>query len=231
MAKQFCIAQNVHLRAISGNTLILDANRDQYLRLDRKQSAWLAEVLDASDKSVHISDSARKFLEHAISIGLIELADQNERQNNQCQRRAPENALSISAFSTDKPRLAGARQVANAVIASWWVNKQKSFCDTMRIARTWKANTNTHSAEDIDWVMSKAQTFHSLTPLFFTTKNQCRFRSLVLFKYFSSLGVSVDWVFGVRDSPFAAHCWVEFQGWLLNDHLENASSYRPIMSI
>jgi hypothetical protein len=38
-------------------------------------------------------------------------------------------------------------------------------------------------------------------------------------------------VFGVREAPFTAHCWVQDGAVVLNDHLENVDLYTPIMTV
>ena len=35
----------------------------------------------------------------------------------------------------------------------------------------------------------------------------------------------------VRLEPFAAHCWVQYQHYALNEEVEEAANYTPIMAI
>jgi hypothetical protein len=39
------------------------------------------------------------------------------------------------------------------------------------------------------------------------------------------------WVFGVQAQPFGAHCWVQSNGHLLNEGMEYARQFTPIMSV
>lgn len=39
----------------------------------------------------------------------------------------------------------------------------------------------------------------------------------------------VNLVFGVSALPFAAHCWVQADGWIVDDHPESPSRYQPIL--
>lgn len=59
----------------------------------------------------------------------------------------------------------------------------------------------------------------------------CRFRSLVLMNYLTRSGIAPDWVFGVRLCPFSAHCWVEYNGVILNEDSDTVAEFRPIMSV
>lgn len=59
----------------------------------------------------------------------------------------------------------------------------------------------------------------------------CLFDSLALLEFLARRDVFPDWVFGVQVQPFAAHCWVQEDGILLNETYEYASQFTPIMSI
>lgn len=57
----------------------------------------------------------------------------------------------------------------------------------------------------------------------------CLFRSHLLRSYLVALGHRVDWVFGVRTWPFAAHCWLQVEDLALDDEAERLAAYWPIM--
>lgn len=57
----------------------------------------------------------------------------------------------------------------------------------------------------------------------------CLFRSHLLRSYLVRLGHTVDWVFGVRTWPFAAHCWLQVEDVALDDEAERLAAYWPIM--
>jgi len=59
----------------------------------------------------------------------------------------------------------------------------------------------------------------------------CLFDSLCLMRVLLAQGVSADLVFGVRGRPFAAHCWVECEGEILDDGGEACSSFVEIVRI
>jgi hypothetical protein len=60
---------------------------------------------------------------------------------------------------------------------------------------------------------------------------RCIFDSLALIRFLSRFNVHPDWVFGVRDDPFNAHCWVQAGTQVLNDDLEHVRNYTPIMTV
>jgi hypothetical protein len=56
----------------------------------------------------------------------------------------------------------------------------------------------------------------------------CLFDSLALMRFLLARGVRADLVFGVRSRPFAAHCWVEVDGVILDDGGEACHSFAEI---
>ncbi|MFT3722209.1 MAG: lasso peptide biosynthesis B2 protein [Hyphomonadaceae bacterium] len=59
----------------------------------------------------------------------------------------------------------------------------------------------------------------------------CLFDSLALLEFLARRGAHPDWIFGVQVQPFAAHCWLQIDGKLLNETLERAGQFTPIMSV
>ena len=59
----------------------------------------------------------------------------------------------------------------------------------------------------------------------------CLYDSLALMLYLGRRGIRGNWIFAVREDPFAAHCWVQYRGTVLNDHLDRSRLYKPIMAI
>jgi len=57
----------------------------------------------------------------------------------------------------------------------------------------------------------------------------CLFDSLSLLAYLLSRGASADWVIGVRGRPFAAHCWIESNGVILNSPHDQCDAHKEIM--
>ncbi len=62
----------------------------------------------------------------------------------------------------------------------------------------------------------------------FPRRRVCLFDALALFRFMVMRGLRPDVVFGVRTAPFAAHCWVEWQGRLAGDSSDHCASFTPI---
>lgn len=59
----------------------------------------------------------------------------------------------------------------------------------------------------------------------------CLFNSLCLIRFMLRRGVSGEVVFGVRARPFAAHCWVEASGLILDAGGEDCSTFAQIARV
>lgn len=57
---------------------------------------------------------------------------------------------------------------------------------------------------------------------------RCFVQSWLLLRILRKRGVAAEWIFGVRTYPFEAHCWVEWQGRVLNDWADHVRWYEPI---
>jgi len=73
--------------------------------------------------------------------------------------------------------------------------------------------------------------FSTLQPFFFAAKDACLSDALSLSEFLSGYGVFPKWVFGVQSRPFAAHCWLQLDGLVLNDTVDHVKRYTPIMVV
>ena len=67
------------------------------------------------------------------------------------------------------------------------------------------------------------------TALLFHPADRCLTKALAFVLACRSRGLYPSLVFGVRTSPFAAHCWVQHETLILNDELERVRIFTPIL--
>lgn len=67
--------------------------------------------------------------------------------------------------------------------------------------------------------------------IWFPAAYVCLFDSLALMRFLLARDVRADLVFGVRSRPFAAHCWVEVDGIILDDGGEACHSFAEIARV
>ena len=65
----------------------------------------------------------------------------------------------------------------------------------------------------------------------FPAQTLCLIDSIALHRRLRANAIDCIFVIGVRDRPFAAHCWVEAGGALLNDDLDTVGELTPIIRL
>lgn len=86
-----------------------------------------------------------------------------------------------------------------------------------------------HSSGNVDASAATARFLHWRP--WFPARNVCLFDSLALSRFLLFAGARFELVFGVRLAPFAAHCWVESSGRILNDESGYCRSFTEIMRV
>jgi len=85
-------------------------------------------------------------------------------------------------------------------------------------------NPSLERIRDLTWAFLRLR-------LLFPKENLCLFDSLALIYFLGYYGVFPTWVFGVRPAQWGAHCWVQLGPVLLNESVEAAEDYIPIMAV
>ncbi|PLR06785.1 hypothetical protein CFHF_24300 [Caulobacter flavus] len=62
-------------------------------------------------------------------------------------------------------------------------------------------------------------------------KPVCLLDSLALLKFLEARSLSSTLVFGVIRRPFAAHCWLQVDDIVINDHLDHVREYQPLLAV
>jgi hypothetical protein len=72
--------------------------------------------------------------------------------------------------------------------------------------------------------------FRSWRP-WYPRRSVCLFDTLALAAFLVRAGERPEIVFGVRRPPFAAHCWLEAEGRVLNDEVEYCAAFVEILRV
>ena len=226
---RYSLSPHVYVCEFNTSYILLDCSSDRYLRFTGRQYDWFAEIRQADDCS-STSDAADRFARRLLAMKLI--TRHQPEGLDLSPRVRPYPRTSLYDLSPDaEPRLQ-CRTIAaflHAFAVATHIRRNNHLGQTLASARKWMAVAlPSRSAEDVQDLTWR---FHSITPYVFTSHEACFFRSLVLLKFLSLMGVSANWEFGVRPLPFSAHCWIEHDGMVLNDHLDHVSEYKKIMSV
>lgn len=84
--------------------------------------------------------------------------------------------------------------------------------------------------ENLHRAATLTQQFRYLRP-WYPRDYLCLFDSLALLLFLLRRGIRARWIFGVKEDPFAAHCWLQIGPVVLNEHLDRAKLYTPIMMV
>lgn len=83
---------------------------------------------------------------------------------------------------------------------------------------------------DVQRARALVMVFNTLR-LLFPRRFLCRFDSLALLKFLARYDIFPMWVFAVKLDPWGAHCWVQADDILLNEEIDEAEEYIPVMAI
>ncbi len=224
------LAPGIHCCHTGGTYVFLDLCTDRYTCLTETQAVLFQKFLAVSPEPVP-GVEALAFGNYLVQQGILQATFTESDRIDLFQWPAPDRSL----FDFDQiewrfrasrvPAILCSMQAASAAC------NRGAFQDQISRARSWKSSTNAISPDTSDEVADLAREFHAFAPFVFSSRDACRYTSLALLHYLSTAGLCADWIFGVRLSPFSAHCWLEFNGLLLTDETFTVREFTPIMAI
>ena len=227
----FGLAPDTYFCASDGAYIFLDARADRYFAHTGEAARLFSEII-AADRAESLSHKAGRFADHLIRKGVLLLPPAAGRPLVACAAPRPDasrfadaSLLAGTAGSSEWPRL------LTALFRSWTLKRTQSLRGVLSGARRWKQDLPAGPARTLEEVTGLTAQFLALAPFLFTTKDACLFHSLFLMRFLATHGISATWTFGVRLAPFGAHCWIEYEGAVLNDHLEHVGGFAPILTI
>jgi hypothetical protein len=233
MASSFHLARGVHACRLDGSVILLDLNRDRYLRLNPVQTDWYTELARIRDAAPP-GPSAARFAASLAGSGLLTVGTSTGKPLLP-PNPSPARSSMIDTYVEDVEAID--RQ------ALWHMARAVRICrpfgrpadrnalKAVEVVSKWSSAGHVTPRSPDACVRRRVMQFHRLAPYFMTTHDACFFASMVLMRFLLSFGIRPDWVFGVRLSPFDAHCWVRLGDTLLNETRDKAAEYRVIMQL
>jgi len=204
-----------HVRACTdgGYIVFLDLRLDRYWSVPLRAAPVIAGL--AETQCAHGSGA------RLIELGLIEPAPGTRPESYELRKAAPEQRLLPREHSS-----ASLFDYCLCASACWWT---AGTLARRRLDLTLARLTELKSRV----VMPRADAQHLIGVFeafrpWFPRRRVCLFDALALFRFMVMRGLSPDLVFGVRTAPFAAHCWVEWEGRLAGDSSDHCASFKPI---
>ncbi len=219
--------------ADAGNACIfLDLRCDRYLALAGRQALWLKEIRTRSIDG-NISLDARHLASSLIRRGILTPDEASGKPICPLDHCAPERSALDAGTSCIDLRLRDTRLFLKTLIETAALRRRsrRDFRKLIHAAAGWKSDLAPSDAATPEEACILARRFDATASMFIARKDTCLLRSLLLARYLTSKNIRTDWVFAVRTAPFAAHCWIEAGGILMNETCDRAREYVPIMRI
>jgi hypothetical protein len=227
--------------------VILDVNRDKYLCVDRSQFEALGPSLQGWEASTRLTEpastgeSGRAAVSAeaaaALANSLLASGILSDHATHAKAARPTAHPLPTEAIDPDSPP--GPRRSSAAHAASFFISSARASRELRRqrfqlIIEAVRARKHRHASRvgrpDFERTRSLVAVFERLR-LFYPRSYLCLFDSLALIHFLARFHVYPDWVFGVNEDPFEAHCWVQAGNVVLNDTVARVSAFIPIMQV
>ena len=213
------LARDVHVATVDTDLVFLSVDRDAYFCLP--DAAGILTAGETGQVRVTDADWARELLQ----AGLLARgpASAGPAKSKAPLPRPYESALPLAAPLPGWCDVApGLRAVAD-ITATY---RGQSLARLLARARRPREATPTVSAELLDQV----EDFHRWIP-YAPVSGKCLLRSYMLLRHLRRSGLDAIWVFGVRTWPFHAHCWLQCETLVLDDHVERVAAFTPILTV
>lgn len=205
--------------------IFLDLHKDRYFALaGESASAILRLIANQPLVARH-----RKALETLVRNGVLQRSDHAAPLSPCC--RAPRS----SEGHFEKP--AGSLVPGQLAAAIWELGASQLVLSAFGLARTVaqlerrKSRLRNEDCPFLDERLGAIIAAFCTASLLFTSYKRCLPQSVALMRRLLACGCTADLVFGVMARPFQAHCWVEYQGAVLNDHRDHVINFTPIRVI
>jgi hypothetical protein len=235
----YSLARHAHVCATDEALVFLDLKSERYLGLPRAADTALRELVKnwPLAEPAHRQDpaetrfSADNLLQELMAKGLViaDVTTATERPHGPLL--PPSSSRAEHPLTRPRPT---ARDLVNfiaaRIIATTRLRRSSLESIARRVAE--RKQRSKHATDEPDRQIERlADIYHRVRPIAFTARSECLLDSLILVEFLARYQLFPDWVIGVRTQPFMAHSWVEHQGRVLNDNIENVLAYTPIFSV
>lgn len=223
----------VYARLVGNSWVFLDITRDKYFCLTGEPARLYSELVASGSKSPSSAKRAalakmlvtRGLLAGGVQAGLTDVYAKPISFRGALDDIA--YPLQISVRLQDIARFA--REYA--ICAHLQNPRRRNLVQIFHDVTALKSKAQQRRKRDERDAADLTRSFQQIVPWFFSTHDACFFSSLLLVRFLARGGVTADWVFGVRLSPFRAHCWVSYQGLILNEDSHVVEGFEPILIV
>jgi len=238
----YYLARNAYVCLADNHYIFLDLRTDEYLCLRRDDSETVKGVLNGHHSlkqdyfngerdDTHIS-ATRTVVDALVQKGLLV-------ENSAKGKKPVEPNIDTPSKSTAKA-IAGRRpdirlaHIWHFFVASMIATLNLRLYSIERTVRAVEKRKNARESTALplntEDIAELFKVFRALRP-FYPRPYLCLFDSLALVHFLARYNMYPKWVYGVKLEPFGAHCWIQAEGLVVNDIVDNVRNYTPIMSI
>jgi hypothetical protein len=237
---RFLLSRHSFLCVTQGIGVLLDLKHDKYLSLEPKHVRALQEIVvgwpvpqaGTATTPEQEDESPDQVAKELLAEGLLTRSPAHGKPATPVSLAAPTSSFYHQTLLW--PQLE-AHHLVNFVIA--WLNVTLMLrCFPLRwvVRRVHKrrAYALAHSPNsNLEEAQRLAHIFLLVQPAFFSAQDACLRTSLTLVEFLARYRIHPQWVFGVQMNPFAAHSWVQQGSTVLNDTVEVARAFTPILIV
>ena len=231
---KYWLAPHVHVCVTGSYAVLLDLHRDKYVGIAREHLPALAATVVGwpapADAETAVRPS-KALLDQMLSTGML-TTDSTVGKEARSPARLHPQFTAIEADLEFRPRIT-LRDVSQVLIAAGKARALLKWRPIETVVARVQRRKERHAAAEFDLAAARplVAAFLYLRPLFFTTKDECLFDSLVLIEVLARHRLFPAWLFGVSTQPFRAHSWVQAGERVLNDEPERISGFTPILVV
>lgn len=215
-----CLRPGISHRRFAGCAIILDIERDRYWRLSDRLGAALDRIAKGDSRAVEPDDVAR--LE---TMGLVERAGDGTLARPAIDLPPPTHSATEGEAAAGRLHPGEALEVAHLVIAARRRVRRHPLRFLLNEAVQHRGAGLEGERTDPVLLAQRFHHYRRLVPL----AALCLPDTLAFLRFASRRGSFPHLVFGVEAWPFAAHCWAQAGECILNDALDHARSFAPIL--
>jgi hypothetical protein len=240
---RFGLARHVFVCRDEDHVVVLDLKRDRYFALEAAKTAVLTQALpgwpvappDGPVTEAEVIAVAAPLLRR----GWLLEPPGTGKDPQPVQAPPPVTTLSDELGNElgERGGRVGVGTVYAFVMASVFAKFALRFWRFERVVQRVAARNARHRERDPaqhfdpNRVRELMSAFARLRVFLFSTREECLHDSLAALEFLARHDLFPSWIFGVRARPFAAHCWVQYDGVVCNDTVEHVSGYTPIMVV
>jgi hypothetical protein len=232
----------VHVCAIDDNAILLDLRRDKYFAVPGRAALALAfavpgwPMATASELERLPPPSeieVRRTVQFYLNCGVLTV-NESEGKSAKPVHYPPPRDLVPLGFDLDATRSISWHDARNFVYATTLAAyrlRTLSLHAVVRKVAACKGRTINPKPFDDRLAAELSCTYRRLQAFAFTGRNRCLLQSFSFATFLSFYGLFPDWVFGVQTRPFAAHCWLQQDHYLLNETPDGVKRFTPIFAV